>query len=190
MGDGSSILVKRDPWLPNLVSGLITSPLGAFYVNTRVNELMCPIELQRDRDLIVDIFNHRNQEHILNIPLSFRHIEDQWYWTQEERGLYSVKIGYRVQQDNLATASSSFWNNFWKLQVPPKVLIFICRTLQGTLPTADRLQSRMVPVSPLCPVCGVDRESTLHLFFECPFAMSCWILTPIPAHEQYESIMV
>ena len=27
VGNGSSILVKRDPWFPNSISGLITSPL-------------------------------------------------------------------------------------------------------------------------------------------------------------------
>ena len=45
VGDGSSILVKIDPWLSNSILGLITSPLGAFHDNTRVNELMCPGEL-------------------------------------------------------------------------------------------------------------------------------------------------
>ena len=63
------------------------------------------------------------------------------------------------------------------------------RTLQGTLLTIDRLRSRMVPVLSLCPVCVADRESSLHLIFECPLAMSCWILTPIPVHGRYESFI-
>ena len=71
MGDGSSI-----PWLPNSVLILITYPLGAFYDITKVNELMRLGELQWDRDLIADILNNIDQEQILNIPLSFRHIED------------------------------------------------------------------------------------------------------------------
>ena len=62
VGNGSSILVKRDPCLSNSISDLITSPLGAFYDNTKVNELMCSRELQWDRDLIADIFNHNDQE--------------------------------------------------------------------------------------------------------------------------------
>ena len=53
----------------------------------------------------------------------------------------------------------------------------------------DRLRSRMVQVSSLYLVCVADRESSLHLLFECPLAMSCWILTPIPVHGKYESIM-
>ena len=31
---------------------------------------------------------------ILNIPLSFRSIGDVWYWTKEEKGLYTLKSGY------------------------------------------------------------------------------------------------
>ena len=67
--------------------------------------------------------------------------------------------------------------------------VFSCGS-QGTLPTTDRLRSRMVPVSSLCLVCVADRESSLHLLFECPLAMSYWILTPILIHGRYESIMI
>ena len=56
-----------------------------------VKDLMHPGSLQWDMDLIDDIFHPRDQQLLLNIPLSSRVVDDQWYWTQEEGGFYSVK---------------------------------------------------------------------------------------------------
>ena len=60
------------------------------------------------------------------------------------------------------------------------------RTLQGVLPTAANLRSRMVPVQQLCPVCANERETSPHLLIRCSFARECWSLTSMPIPGQFE----
>ena len=105
---------------------------------------MHPGSLQWDLDLIADIFQPRDQQLIFNIPLSSRVVDDQWYWTQEEGGIYSVKTGYRVRMDPIISPFSHLWTKICHLQIPPKVRIFVWIALRGFLPTADNLRSRMV----------------------------------------------
>ena len=61
--------------------------------------------------------------------------------------------------------------------------------LQGVLPTAYNLRSRMVEMPSLCPVCALQRESAHHLLCWCPFARDCWSLTSVPLPGQFQSIM-
>lgn len=37
-----------------------------------------------------------------------------------------------------------------------------------------RLKNKGVSVLIICPVCHMDVEHLLHLFFDCPFANNCW----------------
>ena len=72
MGDDSGIWVAQGPWLLDAESGLISTNLGSAYANTTVCDLMFPKEQQWDIDLIIVLFNARDRNLILNIPLSCR----------------------------------------------------------------------------------------------------------------------
>ena len=146
MGDGSGIRVAQDPWLLNAKSGLISTKLGSAYANTTVCDLMLPKEQQCDIDLIIDLFNARDINLILNIPLSCRQTEDiwLWYWIQDVKGQHTVKSSYRILRGNVDDARSNICATLWKLQIPPKVHNLKWHMLQGVLPTTDNLRSGMV----------------------------------------------
>ena len=59
MGDGSHILVSKDPWLLAEDNGMITTSLGEMYNIVRVKELMMSGEQKWDKDLVSDLFNSR-----------------------------------------------------------------------------------------------------------------------------------
>ena len=96
MGDGASILVTKDPWLPVNGLGMVTTKLGDAYKEVRVKELFQPGIQQWDMDLISNLFNPRDREVILNMPLSLKCTTNQWYWTADDMSLYSVKSGYKI----------------------------------------------------------------------------------------------
>lgn len=50
------------------------------------------------------------------------------------------------------------WNKLWKLQVPPKVKLFIWRAFNGILPTMLSLKSGGVNCDMLCPRCKGGTE--------------------------------
>ena len=71
------------------------------------------------------------------------------------------------------------WNiGVWKLNVAPKIKLFLWKTFQGALPVGDRLISRNIAGDHKCIRCGLT-ESIHHLFFQCEFAQRVWTLTPI-----------
>lgn len=51
-----------------------------------------------DLDLIEDMFNTRDKELILSIPLGDSAAEDSWYWVREPAGAYTVKSAYKYIQ--------------------------------------------------------------------------------------------
>ena len=79
VGDGTNILVTKDPWLLINESGMISSVLGESHNETIVHQLMILGEIQWDKNLITDVFNPRDREIILGIPLSVRNIKDSWH---------------------------------------------------------------------------------------------------------------
>ena len=143
---------------------------------------------QWDRDLIAYLFSPRDTELILNIPLSYMCIEDEWYWMEEEKGMHTVKSGYRTQHLLVDEQRSQLWTMVWNLMIPPKSRNFMWRMLCGILPTTNKLRSRMVQVLTLCPICANKRETIHHRIFHCILARECWLLTPFPIIGRAETI--
>ena len=115
---------------------------------------MLPEEQKWDRDLIIDLFNARDGDLILNIPLRLNRKKDRWYWAPEIKEQHTVKSSYRGLLETFVDTRANLWVAHWKLRIPLKVQSFRWRTLQGVLPTTDNLRGRMVPVQQLCPVCA------------------------------------
>lgn len=74
------------------------------------------------------MFEREDAEVILRILESRVGAADMLRWHYTKDGKYSVKSRYRVAMSTSAVASfltpstsSSWWNNLWKLPIPPKV---------------------------------------------------------------------
>ncbi|XP_062093901.1 uncharacterized protein LOC133799929 [Humulus lupulus] len=104
VGNGSSIRMGHDPWLPKATHRTPLS-LHPELTNNLVQSLMIPVSLVWDRDLVRDIFSPEDAEIILSIPLSLDRLEDSWYWVLEKSGLFSVNSVYRVLQDRKEEAA-------------------------------------------------------------------------------------
>lgn len=51
--------------------------------------------------------------------------------------------------------------------------MLLWKVAQNALPVGENLLHRQVCATATCPHCG-EKETTLHLFFHCPFAMKIW----------------
>ncbi|CAN1797204.1 hypothetical protein LINPERHAP1_LOCUS21182 [Linum perenne] len=58
----------------------------------------------------------------------------------------------------------------WMRHVPTKVAGFVWQVAHGKVSTIDNLVQRGMMIPNRCVLCGVDAESTVHLFRECSFA--------------------
>lgn len=68
-----------------------------------------------DADIIRDIFNNRDQEKILTIPLDESNTEDVVYWRFENTGLYTVKSAYKFLQRQRGCWYTQEDYNVWKI---------------------------------------------------------------------------
>ena len=61
---------------------------------------------QWDYDVVADIFNNKDRELILQIPLGTRLQNDTWYWLPNPKVLYTFRSYYRML-DNLSNPPNS-----------------------------------------------------------------------------------
>jgi hypothetical protein len=65
----------------------------------------------------------------------------------------------------------------WKYKIHERLKTLVWRIGSAALPTNLNVFSRLSKGSPFCPLCGVDVESALHLFFKCKATKLFWFGT-------------
>ena len=175
VGSGHTISISKDPWLPDLNDGFVSSNLNEELAAASVNSLMMPNQRVWDYDVVSDIFNSRDKELILKIPLSSRRDDDVWYWLADPRGCYSVHSYYKVLTPTTPGSFAGVWRKLWNLNVLNEVKNFVWRAVKNVLPTTVNLIYKMVDIPSTCTVYNAYEETVLHSLIACSFAKSCWI---------------
>lgn len=187
VGDGSSISLYTDAWIPILHSFRIMSP-PLLPLNCLVSELIADGG-RWNLELIYSSFWTHEADAICSIPLPLNPAPDRLCWHFTKNGVYSVKSGYHVVVDSRSTAlgnvSSStsstddlIWKTLWHLKVPAASRVFFWRALQGILPCSLNLFCRHLLSFPICPRCHLHAESILHALWSCSKTKQVWVLTP------------
>lgn len=86
-------------------------PLHLLLGQATMSSLMCIGEKRWDLDVVRDIFNKRDVQHVINIPLSNRDIPDKQYWVFDTKGNYTVKSGYKPCVCTISGVSWMGWTN-------------------------------------------------------------------------------
>lgn len=174
VGNVESINIWTDPWVPNSDTLSNLSIISTNSNLTKVSELIIPHSSSWNEPLITSLFGHAIITSILNIPLPDSSISDRLIWTEDDKGLYTVKSCYKTLLGNMDPTLIPTWTKFWCLKLPPKIKTFFWQLCSYSLPTHDLLKSKMVPVPDVCQICSLEEESTFHLFTRCPLARNCW----------------
>ena len=109
---------------------------------------------------------------------------DKMIWNATSNGKYSVKSAYSIatrltnRVDQGASLDQShtcwFWKKIWDLPLPHKVCHFAWWACRDILPTKVNLMCRNVVHDQVCEGCGLEAETTGHLFWMCPRAREVW----------------
>ncbi|KAK9988414.1 hypothetical protein SO802_028653 [Lithocarpus litseifolius] len=184
VGDGFSINVYRDRWIPNYPTN---KPLSSVRVDEE--EVLVSSLINHDlqvwrRDFIMANFNREEGEAICDILLSRRHVPDSVYWKHSKDGNFTLKSAYKVaksllKKEDWAGSSSGggvsrVWAAIWKLRIPNKMKVFGWRACHDILPTRRNLKKKRVLLDELCPLCSRVQESTIHALRECEAAQDIW----------------
>ncbi|KAL9460155.1 hypothetical protein AB3S75_003373 [Citrus x aurantiifolia] len=140
---------------------------------------MVPRQHRWDYDVVTVLFDTRDRNLILQIPLSSRRDKDVWYWMADPHGLYTVRSCYRLLNNYVNAPSFGIWRKIWNLEVPSKVKVFLWRAAKNVLPTTDNLIWKRVEVMPICSLCNQQKETFVHALVNCVFAQTCWLTSSL-----------
>jgi hypothetical protein len=177
MGDGNSIRIWEDPWVPESHDKrpLVRLP------TTLVEELVDQENGGWDMQKLKANFVEPDVSMIARIPVGRAH-EDFWSWFPDRFGNFSVRSAYKLMIElrrDVEAASSAggpdklFWKKLWRLPVPPKVRNFWWRVIKGFVPSKVVLCSRHIERIGFCEACGQE-ENVRHAIFECTCAKLFW----------------
>ncbi|XP_060972201.1 uncharacterized protein LOC133038159 [Cannabis sativa] len=176
VGSGASVNILNDPWLPDNSDPFVHT-VSKSLIDKKVYQLMSIDQDQWDMDILNDIFNERDINLIVSIPIQITE-PDIWYWKKENLGHYSVKSAYAIiqegKQQSATPVLTGYWRKCWNLKVPPKVKNFLWQASTSCLPTKTQLQTKHVAVNALCPFCNVENETISHILVTCSFSKACW----------------
>ena len=183
VGDGSTIRIYWDKWLPGKFPSRIGSPQIATPGDVRVSSLIDQDTKTWDYARIDHLFLPFEAEKIKAIPLCVTHQADYLIWPRSRDGNYSVKTGYdllweREQLENASVSDSAnkklFWKRLWKMNVPSKIKNFLWRACSEALPTRSNLAKRKVLDDPTCQLYGSEHENTMHALWSCKNILTVW----------------
>ena len=110
---------------------------------------------------------------IKGIPLPVNDTFDEPCWGFSGNGEFTVKSATWLAHNFNSPAKWEFsW--IWKLDIAPKLKLFIWQLLLNGLPTRNNLIYRNINVPHICPFCNSHAETQDHLFLNCPFIRQYW----------------
>ena len=113
---------------------------------------------------------------ILGIPVPLTDINDSFCWGLSSSGSFTTKSATWLAQGIEPEQSPWPFKGIWKLDILPKIKIFLWQMCHNALPVRGTLFRRGCQLDPQCPMCMTDIESTEHLFQDCPQIQRVWDL--------------
>ncbi|XP_057437799.1 uncharacterized protein LOC130729959 [Lotus japonicus] len=189
VGDGKSIHIWKDDWLPGGAPLLFRDDLVEEWRISKVSGLLHYPQGGSKQDLIEMVFAPATAQRILVVPVLIFPIEDSLFWPSNTHGNYTSKSGYHfVQVVNQQGQSSSsrgpslhpkLWKNFWKSKALPRCKDLSWRAINDILPVCYSLRVRGVKVDVLCPFYGMKAETVDHVLLHWAAVQLLWFASPL-----------
>ncbi|XP_075670237.1 uncharacterized protein LOC142640006 [Castanea sativa] len=140
VGNGRSIGIWKDKWLPTPFSYKVTSLLSTFHEDAQVVELIDSNSGTWKHDILNQVFLPHEAEIIDGIALSSNPQEDKQIWAPTISGLFNVRSDYwfameEVPKGGTASASNDsnqrkFWKYLCSMNIPHKSASFCVESMQ------------------------------------------------------------
>jgi ribonuclease HI len=183
VGDGQSIKIWGEKWLPTPSSYSVQSSPRSLTVNCLVADLIDYDLRKWKEELIQAEFGEEEAKTISGIPLNPLLPADKLIWRGTVNGEFSVRsayhLGVEVEESKRGQCSipgkdKDIWKTLWSLGAPNVVKMFIWRACNEVLPTRCNLFQRKAIENKICPCCEVEDDDALHALWLCPAAKDVW----------------
>lgn len=124
IGNGSSVRIKEDRWLPVSTNRIVISPLSTLEPGARVNSLINTETGKWKLSEVQQLFLPHKATIIYGIPLSIRLPPDCVIWGLTPSSMFTTKSAYKmlISCDSTNNAGSSslvrqkcFWRSLWQM---------------------------------------------------------------------------
>jgi ribonuclease HI len=183
VGDGKSINIWGDKWIPRPTTYAIQSLSSLLQRDAKVAELIDPQTKSWNVALIKENFNEQETGLICNLPLSRYGGPDRITWRPSSTGVFTVRSAYYLEMEKQnrrwgeGSKSSGYdliWRNLWSLGIPNATKVFLWRACKNILPTKENLCKRRVLQEDTCIFCHRETEMVTHILWECPSTRDVW----------------
>ncbi|KAL2931647.1 hypothetical protein RDABS01_037057 [Bienertia sinuspersici] len=140
-----------------------------------------------DKERLEELFNEGEVEKIIKIPIPLFDDQDKWTWHYSKDGRFTVRSAYNMLvQDHLrAKAYSSNskgkfdWKALWNINLPQKIKVFAWRAVKNGIAVKALMYARGLSNDGVCPMCGEEEETIIHLLANCQEVRRLWYLSPL-----------
>jgi hypothetical protein len=183
VGNGSKIKIWEDKWIPSTFSHRIQDPVRVLNREAKVADIINLDTNGWNIPLIEHIFPSGTVEKICSLAISPRTQEDKLVWAGSKSGAFSVRSAYHLEVDrrsrvvgssSVCASSNSSWSRIWKMKIPRSIILFLWRASNEIHPTKSNLFKRKLIPDPLCPMCGIEAETSGHALWSCEAARAVW----------------
>jgi ribonuclease HI len=184
VGDGASIRIWEDRWLPTPGSHLVQSPVRLLPSDAKVCDLLDPDTNWWNFSMVHHVFRAEEAQVICSMAVCPRNRKDQLVWAGTKHGDYTVRSAYHMMKENgiheggscsNAQDMAAIWKGIWKINCARVVKTFLWQACTNILPTKELLFKRHITADPLCPICGLAIETIGHILWACPSAKDVWL---------------
>lgn len=158
--NGEKINVWGQPWLQSKGNTFVSSTVPHGLELMKVSSLIDHASLSWRLDIMSQILNTNDINHIQNIPLLNVDMEDEKIWKFIAHGLYTVKSSHGDPILRQQFQSRRAMESGWSLRVSPKIKHLSWRILRDYLPSRQNLIRKGVIYQPNCTFCenGLENE--------------------------------
>ncbi|KAL0445558.1 UNVERIFIED_CONTAM: hypothetical protein Slati_1683700 [Sesamum latifolium] len=191
VGDGKSISIVGDPWLPSPLSFKLIRPPKTLPIIANGQELLQEDGKRWNEELIEAEIEEEDAVRINSIELQNPESQNALVWHFGKKGRFTVRSAYELCTQYLHGAGTSLgpaqdreslagWNFLWRAKVPPKVQLLAWRACQEAIPVCCNLRRKGLNIPTACMRCGNDAEDVLHVLLRCSFSRQVWALSCLP----------
>ncbi|XP_026459578.1 uncharacterized protein LOC113360264 [Papaver somniferum] len=158
VGEGNFIDPLCDNWIPG--KGVAIPKANSIPdKNLKVSDLINHDTRTWDTAKLSDVFDQSSKEMIEKIPLSSESSIDRRIWTPTKDGVFTTKSAYSTLSVRGDDSDSALWSAVWKLKVPVRIQLFVCKALKGASPVNEILHKRMHISDYICPKCKLKTNN-------------------------------
>jgi hypothetical protein len=125
IGNGETVRIWGDKWLPQPTTYKVQSPISVFPVNASISNLSDPISKWWNEALLISIFNKEEVDVILKIPISKYGHYDCMVWRGTASGELFVRSAYHLEKErrevtlgdcSYMPGCNPLWNLIWGMK--------------------------------------------------------------------------